>query len=61
MYEVDEDLLDGVGLTKEEIEVRRRRMQEESDLKVAMETFGKLFAFLIAYYFLFLQLAKKGS
>lgn len=35
----DLDLLDGVGLSKEEI-LRRRKLQEETDLKVALETLG---------------------
>ncbi|XP_077294700.1 eukaryotic translation initiation factor 3 subunit j isoform X2 [Arctopsyche grandis] len=39
LLESEHDILDGVGLTKEEI-LRRRKLQEETDLKVALETLG---------------------
>lgn len=50
MVTTDLDLLDGVGLSKEEI-LRRRKLQEESDLKVALETLGKYF---LLFFFLFI-------
>lgn len=53
MVTTDLDLLDGVGLSKEEI-LRRRKLQEESDLKVALETLGKYFLlFFFSFLFIF--------
>lgn len=52
MVTTDLDLLDGVGLSKEEI-LRRRKLQEESDLKVALETLGKYFLLFFFPFYLF--------